>query len=112
MFYAMASSSAVRLMRLMSEGSDFDIFMLPSRRLMTRAVSFGMMGSGKVKSSTTKSVLNLIATSRQRSEEHTSELQSLMRNSYAVICLQNNQHRLNTQITHCNNSTRRAKSST
>src|SRR3546814_6626850 len=27
---------------------------------------------------------------RQRSEEHTSELQSLMRNSYAVICLQKN----------------------
>src|SRR3546814_1769653 len=25
---------------------------------------------------------------RQRSEEHTSELQSLMRNSYAVFCLQ------------------------
>src|SRR3546814_8873050 len=26
----------------------------------------------------------------QRSEEHTSELQSLMRNSYAVLCLTNN----------------------
>src|SRR3546814_1314023 len=26
---------------------------------------------------------------RQRSEEHTSELQSLMRNSYAVFCLKN-----------------------
>src|SRR3546814_5374480 len=28
------------------------------------------------------------ASSAQRSEEHTSELQSLMRNSYAVFCLQ------------------------
>src|SRR3546814_10564766 len=28
---------------------------------------------------------------RQRSEEHTSELQSLMRTSYAVLCLQNTQ---------------------
>src|SRR3546814_2171288 len=28
-----------------------------------------------------------------RSEEHTSELQSLMRNSYAVFCLKNKQHR-------------------
>src|SRR3546814_3176884 len=28
----------------------------------------------------------------RRSEEHTSELQSLMRNSYAVFCLQKNQH--------------------
>src|SRR3546814_2497149 len=27
-----------------------------------------------------------------RSEEHTSDLQSLMRNSYAVICLKNNKH--------------------
>src|SRR3546814_1857910 len=27
---------------------------------------------------------------RARSEEHTSELQSLMRNSYAVFCLKNN----------------------
>src|SRR3546814_8950038 len=27
-----------------------------------------------------------------RSEEHTSELQSLMRNSYAVFCLQKNKH--------------------
>src|SRR3546814_5615784 len=27
-----------------------------------------------------------------RSEEHTSELQSLMRNSYAVFCLKKNQH--------------------
>src|SRR3546814_2289728 len=33
------------------------------------------------------------ATSRQRSEEHTSELQSLMRISYAVFCLKKtNQH--------------------
>src|SRR3546814_2117702 len=30
---------------------------------------------------------------RQRSEEHTSELQSLMRISYAVFCLQNKTHR-------------------
>src|SRR3546814_1693211 len=28
----------------------------------------------------------------QRSEEHTSELQSLMRNSYAVLCLKKNTH--------------------
>src|SRR3546814_7722200 len=41
-------------------------------------------------------VLTLIAfNSRQRSEEHTSELQSLMRTSYAVSCL--------TEKTHSNN---------
>src|SRR3546814_8742225 len=31
----------------------------------------------------------------RRSEEHTSELQSLMRNSYAVFCLKNNKHHKN-----------------
>src|SRR3546814_9531365 len=32
------------------------------------------------------------ATSHERSEEHTSELQSLMRISYAVFCLKKNKH--------------------
>src|SRR3546814_7495953 len=31
---------------------------------------------------------------RRRSEEHTSELQSLMRNSYAVFCLKKNKHKM------------------
>src|SRR3546814_10708334 len=35
-----------------------------------------------------------------RSEEHTSELQSLMRISYAVFCLKNNNHYLKTTNTH------------
>src|SRR3546814_5259787 len=35
-----------------------------------------------------------------RSEEHTSELQSLMRISYAVFCLKNKRHMLKTIITH------------
>src|SRR3546814_8183298 len=47
-----------------------------------------------------------IVSSRQRSEEHTSELQSLMRISYAVFCLkkkkhikkQNNRHNLELNI--------------
>src|SRR3546814_8083072 len=34
-----------------------------------------------------------------RSEEHTSELQSLMRISYAVFCLKKKKHTKNTQIT-------------
>src|SRR3546814_6369236 len=33
----------------------------------------------------------------KRSEEHTSELQSLMRNSYAVFCLQKKNHTIQTQ---------------
>src|SRR3546814_9610265 len=35
---------------------------------------------------------------RTRSEEHTSELQSLMRTSYAVFCLQKKTHETNTCI--------------
>src|SRR3546814_7754752 len=35
-----------------------------------------------------------------RSEEHTSELQSLMRNSYAVFCLKKKQKQHNHYITH------------
>src|SRR3546814_3491542 len=34
----------------------------------------------------------------ERSEEHTSELQSLMRISYAVFCLQKNKHPYNRQL--------------
>src|SRR3546814_9800182 len=37
-----------------------------------------------------------------RSEEHTSELQSLMRNSYAVFCLKKNKT-ANTQLDHIHN---------
>src|SRR3546814_9192795 len=36
---------------------------------------------------------------RIRSEEHTSELQSLMRSSYDVFCLIKNTHRTHTHIT-------------
>src|SRR3546814_8307797 len=34
---------------------------------------------------------------RSRSEEHTSELQSLIRNSYAVFCLKKKRHNSNTK---------------
>src|SRR3546814_6923148 len=36
---------------------------------------------------------------RERSEEHTSELQSLMRISYAVFCLKKKKHKLQTYHT-------------
>src|SRR3546814_9313639 len=39
---------------------------------------------------------------RQRSEEHTSELQSLMRISYAVFCLKKKKNKHNTQHTKAN----------
>src|SRR3546814_1241879 len=39
------------------------------------------------------------AMDQQRSEEHTSELQSLMRSSYAVFCLKKKQNTDNTHVT-------------
>src|SRR3546814_3828539 len=36
----------------------------------------------------------------KRSEEHTSELQSLMRNSYAVFCLNKNKHKTHNETRH------------
>src|SRR3546814_5523237 len=45
---------------------------------------------------------NTLRSMSKRSEEHTSELQSLMRNSYAVLCLKkkkNKEEKKDTQIT-------------
>src|SRR3546814_1459035 len=48
---------------------------------------------------TGKNVVDMIVTDLAvRSEEHTSELQSLMRISYAVFCLQKNKTAINTTI--------------
>src|SRR3546814_6908501 len=40
----------------------------------------------------------------KRSEEHTSELQSLMRSSYAVFCLKKKTHKKTHQLQHQNES--------
>src|SRR3546814_10396277 len=48
-------------------------------RQMQKGSGSGAMGFGKSKAK--------LLTEKQRSEEHTSELQSLMRISYAVFCL-------------------------
>ena len=69
-FCMIISASSVRLMRLMSDGSDLLILAEPSRRDMMRAASGGMKGSGKVKtgaSSDAKSLLNFCAMSRASS---------------------------------------------
>src|SRR3546814_8123268 len=44
-------------------------------------------------------VQTAIAQARRRSEEHTSELQSLMRISYAVFCLKKKKQHINTPHT-------------
>ncbi len=48
-FLAMASASSVRLMRVMSDSSDFDIFLVPSRKLITRVAGPVISGSGSGK---------------------------------------------------------------
>src|SRR3546814_1027343 len=53
-----------------------------------------------------RSVKSMIRPSASRSEEHTSELQSLMRISYAVFCLKKKKktHHKRTHTTHHNNT--------
>src|SRR3546814_10921165 len=50
-----------------------------------------------------------IAADQQRSEEHTSELQSLMRHSYAVFCLKQKTQMKYTQLTFLLSETLRTK---
>src|SRR3546814_10871016 len=51
----------------------------------------GSFGKGRCASATSGLMMTL-SLSMTRSEEHTSELQSLMRSSYAVFCLKKNKH--------------------
>ena len=48
-FLAMVSASSVMLMRERSDGSDFDIFLVPSRKHITRVAGPMMTGSGSGK---------------------------------------------------------------
>src|SRR3546814_2753867 len=60
----------------------------PCGRACTRSVSPSQSVSTEASASRWPDVSPLVH-SRPRSEEHTSELQSLMSNSYAVFCLKN-----------------------
>ena len=51
-FWAMVSASSDRLIRLASEGSDFDIFFVPSRSDITRVAAPSITGSVSGKKST------------------------------------------------------------
>src|SRR3546814_8408646 len=75
-------------------GIDFQFFTI--KNFITFFTVFGWVGLGCLKSNLPVGQVIL------RSEEHTSELQSLMRISYAVFCLQKKKHNTNIQtyITH------------
>src|SRR4051794_18844775 len=76
-FCAMVSASSVKLMRELSDASDFDIFLVPSRKLMTRVAGPVIKGSGSGKNrpslapwlriESAKSLLNFCAMSRDSS---------------------------------------------
>src|SRR3546814_1050597 len=77
---------------------NFDLFSLPPP---FAATSITTLAPGTISTLRTEGVLSLVLT-RLRSEEHTSELQSLMRISYAVFCLKKKKN--NTQTNQHNNN--------
>src|SRR3546814_3350172 len=69
-------------------------------RVAIQVVQIGAHGAHKIRKSAHLEVLSPGLAGRQRSEEHTSELQSLMRISYAVFCLKKkNNHICKAEIT-------------
>src|SRR3546814_1573846 len=82
------------LLRLQEDGFDVAIV---ANHLVVRNVPF-VTRRCTIAHGMLVSTLSLSGDRTQRSEEHTSELQSLMRNSYAVFCLKT--PRNHTQTTH------------
>src|SRR3546814_5716128 len=82
---------------------------LVSRRVLTNSPGLGIRDSGLERATTTTRATgaNGIGTGAvKRSEEHTSELQSLMRISYAVFCLKKKPTSKAQQISAYNSRTR------
>src|SRR3546814_3052288 len=81
--------------------SPFDVAVLLAVAL--RPSSWLVMASPEIRSSPVPATM--VSSPALRSEEHTSELQSLMRNSYAVFCLKNK--KMQKQTRHDTNTTRK-----
>src|SRR3546814_2161130 len=78
------------------------------RRLLLHAAAIGQRNMAHVEQADEMGIIQRIdhghiAMFRKRSEEHTSELQSLMRISYAVFCLKKKKNTSTTQITNFTN---------
>src|SRR3546814_2512197 len=72
-----------------SNTPGFDVTM-PAAQEPNRPTAVSSSGKAAISSDGNVMIIPLLQTRRfgkRRSEEHTSELQSLMRNSYAVFCL-------------------------
>src|SRR3546814_3836234 len=78
-----------RAVPLVDDGQRIGTEHLPSELLKAQDASIGVSRGGSLVRKPTASY---------RSEEHTSELQSLMRISYAVFCLQKKTTQLNTTL--------------
>src|SRR3546814_5464504 len=79
-----------RLYRSKGNGGDqpeTGTIVISTRRFWARPASVSLLAIGRV-SPAPVTIMRCCMTPR-RSEEHTSELQSLMRNTYAVFCLKN-----------------------
>src|SRR3546814_11220279 len=70
---------------------------LQARRQFGRGLAAAVPGSGRVRLRRRGRGVGHHRRDRHRSEEHTSELQSLMRISYAVFCLKKKKH-MNTEL--------------
>src|SRR3546814_4947501 len=76
--------------------ADMKVRLDAARLLIHRAAASAATGfpsesqAAIAKTFANEAALQVISDAMQRSEEHTSELQSLMRNTYAVLCLKEN----------------------
>src|SRR3546814_5011168 len=84
-FYRGAACDPVPVMQLCQSGEELHQFLLTAVSSDTASPFFSITGTW-------------LSVKRKRSEEHTSELQSLMRISYAVFCLKKKNNKLNADI--------------
>src|SRR3546814_9708048 len=99
----MVAEAAVKISNALSSASSIAV---PSRSKSARAsLSGGKIGVGPSPRATggrgtARTTVAAGAVHSRRSEEHTSELQSLMRISYAVFCLKKKNTRIQQHILH------------
>src|SRR3546814_9963472 len=95
-YYAVKANPAAELVDLLAAlGSHFDV---ASRGEIELCLSRGIAAERLSFGNTIKKERDIAFAHEVRSEEHTSELQSLMRNSYAVLCLKKKRYTPGTDV--------------